>query len=46
MLILKFLQRNRHIHELWLVNNGRWNHNDLTLAAGAPTAAGDPTSYT
>jgi len=36
-----------HIHELWLwFNNCGWRHNDLTIAAGAPAAAGDPAGYT
>ena len=26
--------------------NGQWNHNDLTVAAGAPNAIGDPDGYT
>ncbi len=33
-----------HIHELWY--NGAWHHNDLTDAADAPAAVGDPSGYT
>lgn len=36
--------RDSHIHELWL-GNGKWYHNNLTLAANAPLPAGDPVSY-
>src|SRR5208337_4163523 len=39
-----------HIYELWLVGVGnnkyKWYYTDLTLATGAPIAAGNPTSYT
>ena len=35
-----------HIHELWLRPTGPpWRHSDLTAAAGAPLAAGDPAAY-
>jgi hypothetical protein len=36
-----------HIHELWLsLNSGGWQHNDLTAATSASSAAGDPAGYT
>ena len=33
-----------HIHELWW-DGGGWHHNDLSAAAGAPDAVGDPAGY-
>jgi hypothetical protein len=33
-----------HIHELSWDSNG-WHHDDLSVAAPAPDAAGDPTGY-
>jgi len=35
-----------HIHELWFSLASGWNHNDLTQAAGASGAAGNPSGYT
>ncbi len=34
-----------HVHELWWEGTGGWHYNDLTNAAGAPAAAGDPAGY-
>jgi catechol 2,3-dioxygenase-like lactoylglutathione lyase family enzyme len=34
-----------NVHELFLANNGSWQHNDLTAAARAPKAAGDPNAF-
>jgi len=33
-----------HIHQLWFGHKG-WHHIDLTIAAGAPEARGDPAGY-
>jgi hypothetical protein len=38
-----------HIHELWFrANEGKWHHNDLSVASGgaAPLAASNPYGYT
>ena len=41
-----YLGGDGHIHELWLRPTGsHWHHSDLTAAAGAPLAAGDPAAY-
>lgn len=34
-----------HIHELWRISGGTWNHNDLTARTGSPPAATDPIGY-
>jgi hypothetical protein len=34
-----------HIHELWRISGGAWNHNDLIARTGAPPAASDPVGY-
>jgi hypothetical protein len=34
-----------HIHELWWNANAGWRHTDLTIAAGAPEALGNPAGY-
>jgi hypothetical protein len=34
-----------HIHELWRIAGGAWNHNDLSGRTGAPAAFSDPITY-
>ncbi len=34
-----------NVYELFMEPNGTWQHNDLTTAAHAPKAAGDPCAY-
>ncbi len=34
-----------HVHELWYTSDDGWNANDLTNAAGAPLALGQPSGY-
>jgi hypothetical protein len=35
-----------HVHELWYSGADGWNYVDLTIAAQAPSASGDPVGYT
>jgi hypothetical protein len=34
-----------HIHELWRISGGSWNHNDLTQRTGAALPLSDPIGY-
>ena len=41
---VNYLGPDGHVHELWWDSTG-WHHNDLTAAAGAPNAVGNPGGY-
>lgn len=40
-----FRGNDNHLHELYRFATGGWKHTDLTVAAGAPKAAGGPAGY-
>ena len=40
-----YLGTDGHIHELWRISGGAWNHNDLIARLGAPLPATDPIGY-